>query len=67
MHTAQPTIRILLVEDNLTYRTGLKMMLGRFEPELQIVGEALNAEDAIRLAGAYAWESIRKRRGSVRH
>jgi DNA-binding NarL/FixJ family response regulator len=58
MHIPRPTIRILLVEDNLTYRTGLKMMLGRFEPELQIVGEALNAEDAIRLAGTYAPDLI---------
>ena len=58
MQPARPTIRILIVEDNLTYRTGLKMMLERFEPELQIVGEALNAEDALRLAGTYAPDLI---------
>lgn len=58
MQTPRPTIQILIVEDNLTYRTGLKVMLERFEPELRIVGEALNAEDAIRLAGTHAPELI---------
>jgi len=58
MQPARPTIRILIVEDNLTYRTGLKMMLERFAPELQIVGEALNAEDALRLAGTHAPDLI---------
>jgi len=58
MQPARPTIRILIVEDNLTYRTGLKVMLERFEPELRIVGEALNAEDALRLAGTHAPDLI---------
>jgi DNA-binding NarL/FixJ family response regulator len=58
MPTARSTLRILIVEDNLTYRTGLKVMLERFEPELRIAGEALNAEDALRLAGTLAPDLI---------
>ena len=43
-------IRILLVDDHAVVRQGLKMFLG-LDPELEVVGEAENGEEAIRLVG----------------
>ena len=40
-------IRILLADDEELVRTGLRMIL-RSEPDLEIVGEAVNGEDALR-------------------
>jgi DNA-binding NarL/FixJ family response regulator len=42
-------IRILLVDDHSVVRQGLKMFLG-LDPELDIVGEAANGQEAITLA-----------------
>ena len=39
-------IRILLADDEELVRTGLRMILGS-EPDLEIVGEAVNGEDAL--------------------
>ncbi|ABU60254.1 response regulator [Roseiflexus castenholzii] len=44
------SIRILLVDDHAVVRQGLKMFLG-LDPDLQVVGEAENGEEAIRLTG----------------
>ncbi|GIV98617.1 response regulator transcription factor [Roseiflexus sp.] len=44
------SIRILLVDDHTVVRQGLKMFLG-LDPDLQVVGEAENGEEAIRLTG----------------
>jgi NarL family two-component system response regulator LiaR len=41
-------IRILLVDDHAVVRQGLKMFLG-LDPDLEVVGEAENGEEAIRL------------------
>ena len=41
-------IRILLVDDHAVVRAGLRMLLGA-DPELQIVGEAENGAQALRL------------------
>jgi DNA-binding NarL/FixJ family response regulator len=41
-------IRILLVDDHAVVRQGLKMFLG-LDSELEVVGEAENGEDAVRL------------------
>ncbi len=41
-------IHILLVDDHAVVRQGLKMFLG-LDPDLEIVGEAENGEEAIRL------------------
>ncbi|MCU0503083.1 MAG: response regulator transcription factor [Anaerolineae bacterium] len=46
-------IRILLVDDHAVVRAGLRMLLGA-DPELQIVGEADNGAQALRLAGELA-------------
>lgn len=44
------TIRILIADDHSVVRQGLKMFLG-LDPELEIVGEAANGEEAVRKAG----------------
>jgi NarL family two-component system response regulator LiaR len=43
------TIRILIVDDHSVVRQGLRMFLG-LDPELEVVGEGANGEDALRLA-----------------
>ena len=43
------TVRILLADDHSVVRQGLRMFLG-FDPELEIVGEATNGAEALRLA-----------------
>ena len=45
--------RILLVEDHQMVREGLRSLLAG-EPDFQVVGEAADGADAIRLAGALA-------------
>jgi two-component system, NarL family, response regulator LiaR len=42
-------IRVLLVDDHSVVREGLRMFLGR-DPELAVVGEAANGEEAIHVA-----------------
>ena len=42
-------IRILLVDDHSVVRQGLKMFLG-LDPELEVVGEAANGKEGVRLA-----------------
>ena len=44
------TIRILLADDEELVRTGLRMILGA-EPDFDVVGEATNGEEAVRLVG----------------
>jgi len=46
-------IRILLVDDHAVVRAGLRMLLGA-DPELQIVGEAENGAQALRLTDELA-------------
>jgi DNA-binding NarL/FixJ family response regulator len=43
------TIRILLADDHGMVRQGLRMFLG-LDPELEVVGEASNGEEAVRMA-----------------
>lgn len=43
------SIRVLLVDDHSVVREGLRMFLGR-DPELEVVGEAANGEEAINMA-----------------
>ena len=43
------TIRILIVDDHSVVRQGLRMFLG-LDPELEVVGEGANGEEAVRLA-----------------
>jgi len=43
-------IRILVVDDHSVVRQGLKMFLG-LDPELEIVGEAENGAEAVKMAG----------------
>ena len=42
------SIRVLLVDDHAVVRQGLKMFLG-LDPDLDVVGEAENGEEAVRL------------------
>lgn len=44
------TIRILLVDDHSVVRQGLKMFLG-LDPEFDVVGEAENGAEAVKMAG----------------
>lgn len=43
-------IRVLVVDDHAVVRRGLRMFLGD-DPEIELVGEAADGEEAIRLAG----------------
>ncbi len=43
------TIRVLIVDDHAVVRQGLRMFLSE-DPQLQVVGEAKNGSDAVRLA-----------------
>ncbi len=45
--------RILIVEDHTLFRAGLRALLAQ-DPELDIVGEADNGRDAVRLVGTLA-------------
>ena len=43
------TIRVLITDDHGVVRQGLRMYLG-IDPELEVVGEAANVEEALRMA-----------------
>jgi two-component system, NarL family, response regulator LiaR len=43
------TIRILITDDHAVVRQGLRMFL-QLDPELQVIGEAVNGEQALKLA-----------------
>jgi DNA-binding NarL/FixJ family response regulator len=45
------TVRILIADDHAVVRQGLRMFLG-LDPELDVVGEAANGEEAVRQARA---------------
>ena len=45
-----PPVRILIVDDQELFREGLHTLLS-VQPDLQVVGEARNGEEALRLAG----------------
>lgn len=45
------TIRLLLVDDQTLFREGLTTLLAA-QPDLEVVGEAANGEEALRLASA---------------
>ena len=44
------TIRILVADDHVVVRQGLRMFLG-LDPAFEVVGEAANGAEAVRLAG----------------
>ncbi len=44
------TIRIVLADDHSVVRQGLKMFLG-LDPELEVIGEAANGQEAVEMAG----------------
>ena len=46
-------IRILIADDHMLMRIGLKSMI-RYQSDMSVVGEAANGEEAVRLAGELA-------------
>jgi DNA-binding NarL/FixJ family response regulator len=44
-----PVVRVVVADDQPLVRTGLRMILGD-EPDLEVVGEAANGTDAVRLS-----------------
>ncbi|MGM9988080.1 MAG: response regulator [Bacillaceae bacterium] len=46
-------IRILIVEDHVLVRKGLKLLLGEYEDEVEVIGEASDGSEAITLAIKY--------------
>jgi len=46
-----PAIRILLADDHVVMRSGLRLLLER-QPNLEVVGEAADGQEAVRLAAA---------------
>ncbi len=52
-----PAIRVLLAEDHAMVRSGLRMML-EAQPQIQVVGEASDGREAIRLAKAHQPEVV---------
>jgi two-component system, NarL family, response regulator LiaR len=49
-HEITPKIRVLLVDDNAVFRRTILSML-RLYPDLEVVGEASNANEAVEMAG----------------
>lgn len=49
MKTTPATVRVVIADDHPIFRDGLRRLL-EAEPDLSVVGEAVDAEDAIRLA-----------------
>ena len=45
-------LRIVLVDDHEMVLQGLKTILGRFFGRVRVVGEAVDADAAVKLAGA---------------
>lgn len=50
---AEKTIRVLIADDHSVVRQGLRMFL-RVQPDMELVGEAANGRDAVRLVGELA-------------
>ncbi|HEX6509040.1 MAG TPA: response regulator transcription factor, partial [Chloroflexota bacterium] len=48
--TGERPVRVLIVDDQALIREGLEMLLG-LSPGIQVVGTAIDGEDAIRVAG----------------
>lgn len=46
-----PATRILLADDHVVMRSGLRLLLER-QPNLQVIGEAADGQEAVRLAAA---------------
>jgi DNA-binding NarL/FixJ family response regulator len=46
-----PAIRILLADDHIVMRSGLRLLLER-QPNLRVIGEAADGQEAVRLAAA---------------
>jgi len=44
------TIRVLIADDQVLVRTGLRMILDAHQPEIEVIGEAANGRDAVALA-----------------
>ena len=49
---SEKTVRILIVDDQTLFRAGLKTLLST-QPEFEVVGEASNGEEALRLTALY--------------
>lgn len=50
-------IKLLVIDDHAVVRAGLKQFLAD-APDIEVAGEASNAEEAIRLVRAQAWDAV---------
>ena len=50
-------IKLLVIDDHAVVRAGVKQFLAD-APDLEVAGEASNAEEAIRLVRAQAWDAV---------
>lgn len=55
VRSAHAQMKVLIADDHPIVRQGLKQILAA-DPELAVVGEATNGDDALRLARSLAWD-----------
>jgi DNA-binding NarL/FixJ family response regulator len=57
MANAEPPIRVVVVDDHAVVRPGLRLLLGA-EPDIEVVGEAGSAQEAVGTQGLLPEEAV---------